>query len=455
MYERVSRRTFLRRSVGVAVLFVGVDLLPTVATRVRAAVAPVPQPQGARYYLYGLPATASSAQVEAGAEGGAVQPTTVATALVTRPVRSPDQAVLGLVELDQGPSDSAITVTNVASSSSAAMISGTIVLPGVSDRELVLVTPTFAADSSTLCLVLSVSELHDAREVTKLDPTSGMLISLQGGRWSTRHLVLYFDGRTGSFSGPYDLGDAPSLARVNVVADDKDLYIWTIQEPAALIRSGTATAAAISPRLAAYPLGSGTPRFAVDAAGPWPVNDEPTAALASGDICRLVEGAAIQVVSTDDGSVTTFPLPGFEVTAKPMVTMMEQRVDGLMFCSAPSIGRALIVDPRVSFEVVADLRYPIPAYASGAPASKVALSASGDRFYVPGDASQGGVVAYATSDGRQIGSFTTGRPFTAVVLLPSGNVLGLALDTPRVSLLTPDLQLVGETDIDLQVAAVI
>jgi len=202
-------------------------------------------------------------------------------------------------------------------------------------------------------------------------------------------------------------------------------------------------------------MGSGTPRLAVDAAGPWPVNDEPIVVLAGGDICRLVGGDAIQVISTHDGSVATFPIPGFEATAKPMFTTMELRADGLIFCSAPSIGRAIIADPQASCRIVTDLSYPVPQYASGAPASKVALSVSGDRFFVPGDASRGGVVAYATSDGNQVDAFTTGRPFSAIALLASGNVLGLALDAPRLSLLTSDLQLLAETDIDLQVAAVI
>jgi len=451
----LSRRRFLRRTVGVAALFVGADLLPSVTNRAIAMTSGSPA-VAARFYLYGLPTDGSAAQISSvGGEPSTLRPTAIATGLAARPVRSPDSGTLALVGLEQGQSDSAVTITYLDASSGAVAASGTVILPRVTDQDLILVEPTFAADSSTLCVVLAVSRVGVTQEFAKFDPVSGSIVTMRGGAWTTGHLLLFFDGTTGSFSGPYDLGDAPALARVNVVADKESLFVWSIQEPAALIRLKSADVGPPPVQLAAYPLHTQAARFTVVAPGPWPVNGEPTIVFATGGVGRLVNGSTLQVYSASDGSMATVALPGFDVTAKPMSTTMDQRPDGLVFLAAPSIGRAVLINPQAAFNVVATFAYPIPAYASGAPASKVALNPSGDTLYVVGQSSDGGIAAYDTSSGQRTTAFTTGRPFAALTLLPSGNLLGLALEAPRVTLLTPDLQLAAETDVDLQVAAII
>src|SRR5207249_7477894 len=67
----------------------------------------------------------------------------------------------------------------------------------------------------TCALPISVTTPTNRRMLPKLDPLTGNMRMVESVTWVSRHVLAYFDSRTGSFTGPFDLADAPSLAHVN------------------------------------------------------------------------------------------------------------------------------------------------------------------------------------------------------------------------------------------------
>lgn len=459
---KLSRRTLLRRAAGTGAALVFADALSPIAkagTLSSKATTRSNSPSSP-FFLFGA-RTADTAFSEPFVAMGdssdvAAAPVVVARPVAAIPIRSPDRTVLSIINLQQDASEAHLSVAFLDTGTGTVTRRGTIDLVAVSSDVTVLVTPAFSADSTTLCIVLSLTVPTDKRTIDKFNPLTGGTLSMTAATWVSHHAILYFDGDSGSFNGPFDLTDAPSLARVNAQANATDLFLWTIDEPAAVFRTKGRAAQPPVPRLSAFPLGSGTPHFTTPAPGPWPVNGEPTAILSTGDIGRLVYGKYLQIYTTTDGTARTIAVAQLDaVPAKPAAITMEARNDGLLLFAAPAIGRAALIDPRRSFQAVSTITFAIPYYATGGPTSKTALSDGSDAFYVLGGADSGGVVAYDVDSGMAKASFSTGQHFYGIQQLPSGELLAVAPSSPRLSLLDPSLKLIAHADVDMRVAALL
>jgi len=272
--------------------------------------------------------------------------------------------------------------------------------------------------------------------------------------WVSRHVLAYFDSRTGSFTGPFDLADAPSLAHVNVAANGKDLFLWTLTEPAAVMGTKENPGPAPVPQLSVFSLRSGKPRLKIDASEVWPVNDEPIAILGNGAVARLVYGRYIETYAPDTGRHTTVTIaPLAQDVERPARTTMQLRPDGLLFLANPALGVATVVDPARSFAVVSTVKSTPAAAPAGGPQSKAVLSADAKTVYTVGTAAGPGLSAYDVASGR-LQAATTARDYAAVYALPSGRLLAIASDNPRLSFFDSSLRQLGTEDTNLNVVEV-
>jgi hypothetical protein len=410
------------------------------------------------FFLYGLPAadpTLPAAVQVATVSGAGLGLTSIASELANVPIRSPDGTRLGLVFVAQDPekAGASVSVSYVDAKTGATTVTADLLLPDLPQGTSLLVTPTFAEDSTTLCLVLSVTTPSPTGPVRKSDPDTGLVLELQGAVWTSHHEIAFFDGTRATFAGPFDLADAPSLASVNVVATGKDLWLWTIDEPISIVKEKGSNAAAVT-RLSVFPLGSGQPRLVTPAPGPWPVNGEPVIPLANGQISRLVYGSDLQIYSSGDATAETVVLPQLFVGAKPSEPAMERRDDGTLFISTPVLGTALVVDPAHAFEVVRQVSYPVPLYAAGG--RQAALSPAGDALYVLGDYRTGGSLAcYDTASGNLRSSYRSGQQFSGLQLLESGDLVAVAPTSPKLGTFTPDLEPIDFADTDIDIVALL
>jgi hypothetical protein len=452
----LSRRSLLKRTAGAAVLLLGGELLSS-RRSVLGFTPSVAASDASTFFLFGLPTTdpAQPPFLQATtASGSQISLAPVATQLAAIPVKSPDQRLLGLVSIAED-TEIQLSVSFLDAGSGATTSQGTLDLVGVPQGTSLLITSSFAADSTTLCLILSITVPTPTGMITKPDPVTGGVLQLAGATWVSHHALVYFDGSTSAFTGPFDLADAPSLARVNVTASDTDVYVWTMDEPAAIFRMKGAEGPMPTPRLSVFPLGLGTPRVIVAAPDAWPVNGEPCLPLGSGQIARLVYGTDLEIYSAGDGTMTRFPIPPLaEIGAKPSAPTMELRENGTIFLSAPAIGRAVVVDPSKSFGVLANVSYRPPLYAAGAPSGKAALAAAGDLLYVLGDTQVGGVAAYNVISGLVQQSYTDDRHYSGLHILPSGNLVAVAPTSPRLTILSGTLASIAQMDPELDVVAV-
>ncbi|HXM54360.1 MAG TPA: hypothetical protein VOB72_03150 [Candidatus Dormibacteraeota bacterium] len=454
---RVTRRGLLAGSIGVAALAV----LPRLPYSTSAFAAGLPVgtagPLGGQAFVYGIPSPAAApgpslhaARPPVLQRAAAVTAAPIATELAALPVRSPDGSTLALTTVGESAGRAAVSVVLVDAASAAAVSQGTLTLRNFPEGALLLVTPTFAADSTTVALVLSISVPASRRTIRKLNPLTGELRDVATATWTSHHELAYFDRGTASFAGPFDLADAPSLARVTAIASASDLFLWSIDEAAA-IHPRVAI-----PRLAAYPLGSGRARFSVPAVGPWPVNGEPVAVLASGDVARLAYGRQVEVYSTRTGRATEVPIPELQgESAQPGAPAMEPRGDGTVFINNPAIGRAVVADPARSFAAVSTFTYPRPAAAIGGTESKAVLSGDGRTLYVLGGSQTGGLSAYDAATAKLVASYSHGEHYTGIYQLAGGTLLAISPTSPRLVFFSPSLEPTGTADTDLHVAAVV
>lgn len=455
----LTRRALLGRSVGAAVLLLGAEFIPgrrSLLDIVAAASTNTLPPS--TFFLYGLPvadpALPAAVQV-ATASGAGLGLTSIASELAAAPIRSPDGTRLALISVtqDTDKAGATVSVSYVDAKMGATTVTAVLVLPDLPQGTSLLVTPVFAEDSTTLCLVLSVTIPSPTGPIRKTDPDTGFVLQLDGAIWTSHHEIAFFDGVRASFAGPFDLDDAPALASVNVVATDKDLWLWTIDEPISIVKEKGSDAAPIA-RLSVFPLGSGQPRLVTAAPGPWPVNGEPLLPLATGEIARLVYGSDLQVYSSVDGTAETVVFPQLFVGAKPSEPTMERRDDGTLFISAPVLGTALIVDPGQEFEVVRQVSYPIPLYAAGG--RQAVLSPTGDALYVLGDYRIGGSLAcYDTASGKLRSSYRSGQQFSSLQLLGSGDLVAVGPTSPKLGTFTPDLEPIDFADTDIDIVALL
>src|SRR6266700_2719980 len=157
----ISRRSMLTGSIGAPALIASPDLFSI--ARARAAATPANDVHSA-FFMYGVPGPAP----RPGASIRAARPPTlraparvslrpVATQLARLPVISPDQTTLALVSVDAPAARTTVTLSLVDTASMAVVSGGILTMRDLPAGTLVLVTPVFAAGSTTVAVVLSIT----------------------------------------------------------------------------------------------------------------------------------------------------------------------------------------------------------------------------------------------------------------------------------------------------------
>jgi hypothetical protein len=163
----------------------------------------------------------------------------------------------------------------------------------------------------------------------------------------------------------------------------------------------------------------------------------------------------VQVSSAVTGEVSQVTIDALNVIrAKPSAVTMQSRPDGTVFITKPGIGRAIIADATDSFRVTAQVDFPVPAAALGAPSSKAVLSRSGETLYVLGGAKAGGLSAYDVATGALTASYSHGARYAGLYQLPAGTLLAVSAANPRLTFFSPALSPLGTADTSLQISAV-
>jgi hypothetical protein len=410
--------------------------------------------------LYGTPGSSpyhggsfAAAQAPKVRSSALPAPKSVAAKLASTPVSSPDQSAVALVTVNAVPAGAKVTLTLVDSATAVIEKQGSVSITGVPEGTNILATPVFAPGTTTIAVVLAITEPGATRMIRKIDPLTGGLVTLPGTTYTSHHALAYFDTSSGAFTGPFHLDNAPALALTTAAANGSDLFLWTTAEPQASPSTKGRGSPAPLPHISAFPLGSGQARFSVPAANPWPAS-EPVVTLPSGDIARLVNGRTVQVCSAKTGDLTQTTIAPLNVaTAKPSAITMQTRPDGTVFITKPGIGRAIIADPADSFRVKTEISFPVPTSPLGAPLSKAVLSASGDTLYVLGAAKTGGVSAYDVATGKLTASYSHGGGYSGLYLLPSGTLLAVSAANPRLTFYSSSLSPLGTAETSLQISA--
>jgi hypothetical protein len=380
-------------------------------------------------------------------------PVPVAVKLAAAPVSSPDQTVTALATVDMVSDGAKITLTLLDATSAAIAQQGSVTVTGVSRDANVLVTPVFAPDSAVVSMVLAVTTPVGRRLVSKAHPHTGSRVAQWVTVWKSHHVLAYFDQRSGGMTEPFHLSDEPSLALSTAAANSSDLLLWTTREPQPGDPAELRAQAPLS-RLSVFPLGSGKARLSGLAPAPWP-GGEPVTTLPTGDVARLAWGRQVQVCSARTAAVTQLEIPAFgQARAKPSAVTMQARPDGTVFMTKPGAGVALIADPADSFRVRTQIRFPVPASPLGAPWSKAVLSPTGETLYVLGPAATGGLRAYDVGSGKLAASYSEGRHYYGLHQLPSGDLLAVLPENPRLAFFSADLSPLGTADTDLHVSAI-
>ncbi|HSZ42660.1 MAG TPA: hypothetical protein VK817_22085 [Trebonia sp.] len=397
---------------------------------------------------------AVAAQSVAAQSASASAPAPVATGLATAPVASPDQAWLALATVAASSSGPVVTVSVMEKASATVAQKAVIALREIPSTASVLVTPVFSPDATMLSLVLGISVPGPKRQVSKRDPRGGGVTTISAPDWRSQHALAFFDRSTGAVSGPFYLGDEPSLALSTVVATASDLFVWTTPDPRATPRSKSHPVAPPLPAVSVFPVGEGKARLTVPSPAPWP-GGEPAMALPSGDAARFVNSRTLHVVAAKSGDLRQVAVaPLNEGRAKPSPIMMTPGPRESLFLAKPSIGRAVIVDPASEFAVRNDVSFAAPAKPFGGLTSKAVLSPSGEQLYVLGGAKSGGLAVYDVASGKITGAYGDGRQYSGLYLLPSGTVLAVSQENPRLAYFSPELSPLATADTGMYVSAV-
>jgi hypothetical protein len=411
-------------------------------------------------FVYGTPdldttpgASLVAAMCPASRAASPLAPVPLAMKLAAAPVSSPDRAVTALAAVDMAHDGAKITLTLLDATSAAVAHQGSVTVTGVPSDANVLVTPVFAADSPIVSLVLAITMPVGKRLMRKAHPRTGKLVTHLATTWRSHHALAYLDQHSRAMTGPFHLSDEPSLALSTAAANSSDLLLWTTREPQPSDPGEIRAQASLS-RLSMFPLGSGKARLSALAPAPWP-GGEPVATLPTGDIARLVWGRDVQVCSARTGQVTELGIPAFgQARAKPSAVTMQVRPDGMVFMTKPGSGVAVIADPADSFRTRTQIQFPVPAAPLGAPWSKAVLSPAGETLYVLGPAATGGLCAYQVGSGKLVASYSEGRPYYGLYQLPSGTLLAVRSENPRLAFFSSDLSPLGTADTNLHVSAV-
>jgi hypothetical protein len=454
----VSRRGVLAGGIGAGALLA----LPDLGFGGRLGARPgVSGGAGLRYaFLYGTPdldpapsGSLIAARCPGSQAAGPLTPVPVAVKLAAAPVSSPDQTATALATVDMVHDGATITLTLLDTTSAAVARQGSVTVTGVPGDANVLVTPVFAPGSAIVSLVLAITVPVGKRLVRKAEPRTGRPVTRWVTAWRSHHALAYFDQRTGAITGPFHLSDEPSLALSTAAANGSDLLLWTAREPQhgdpAEIRAQASLA-----RLSVFPLGSGTARMSMLAPAPWP-GGEPVVTLPTSDIARLVRGHDMQVCSARTGEVTELEISALgHVRAKPSAVTMQARADGTVFMTKPGAGVAVVANPAEEFRIKAQIQFPVPASPLGAPWSKAVLSPSGETLYVLGPEAAGGLCAYDVGSGKLAGSYSEGRQYAGLYQFPSGTLLAVRPENPRLAFFSSGLSPLGTAETNLYVSAV-
>jgi hypothetical protein len=163
----------------------------------------------------------------------------------------------------------------------------------------------------------------------------------------------------------------------------------------------------------------------------------------------------VQVCSARTGEITELGIAAFgHARAKPSAVTMQARSDGTVFMTKPGAGVAVIADPAEAFRTTAQIQFPLPATPLGAPWTKAVLSPAGDTCYVLGPAATGGISAYDVGSGKMAGSYSDGSQYAGLYQLPSGALLAVRPENPRLAFFSAGLSPLGTADTNLDVSAV-
>jgi len=379
-------------------------------------------------------------------------PVPVAVKLAAAPVSSPDQAVTALATVDMVHDGAKITLTLLDATGATVARQGSVTVTGVPGDAHVLVTPVFAPGSAIVSLVLAITVPVGKHLVRKAHPHTGKPDPRLATTWRSHHALAYFDQRSGATTGPFHLSDEPALALSTAAANGSDLLLWTTREPQPDDPVAVRAQASLS-RLSVFPLGSGKARLSTPVPAPWP-GGEPVATLPTGDVARLVRGRHVQVCSARTGEVTELEIPALRHgRAKPSAVTMQARPDGTVFMTKPGAGVAVIADAD-SFRTRTHIQFPVPASPLGAPWSKAVLSPAGETMYVLGPAATGGLCAYHVGSGKLAASYSEGRQYHGLYQLPSGGLLAVRPENPRLAFFSADLSPLATADTNLHVSAI-
>jgi hypothetical protein len=451
----VSRRAFLAGGAGVSMMVAFPDV--TFAGPTRAAAGPAAGSAAGRFFLYGTTEAGANAAVHgwrspARAGLSDLRPSTIATDLAALPVRSQDGATVAVSTVEMTGSGAVVTVTLMGTEATGTEASATVDLPGVPPDALVLVTPVFAAGSSTVAVVMAVSVPSYGGMFTK----SGLSTQVRSTSWTTSHQLAYLDRACLKVTGPFDLGNTPSMAWTDTVADANNLYVWTMREPAASGATKANPLLVSPPQLMAFPLGSGKPGLSLRSSGAWPSGRQGLV-LKSADVVRLVDGRDLEVFSPKSGKLTRVAVSSLDIaTAKPGATNVHLRPDGTLVVANAAMGRAVVVDPEASYATTQVINYARPAIPLGGPDAKTALSADGTVLFTLGAADAGGVNAYDIATGSLLSAYSNGAHYAGIYRLPSGSLLAVnGLDPkPQLSFFSESLASLGSSATNMYVSEV-
>jgi len=453
----LSRREVLAGGMGAGALLALPDLSSGASSGARSVVS---GHAAARYaFVYGtpdldqVPSGSLAAAMYPPPRAASTRPVPVATKLAAAPVSSPDQAVTALAAVDMVHDGAKITLRLLDATGATVARQGSVTVTGVPGDAHVLVTPVFAPGSAIVSLVLAITVPVGKHVVRKGHPHTGHPVPRVATAWRSHHALAYFDQRSGAMTGPFHLSDEPSLALSTAAANGSDLLLWTTREPQPDDPAAIRAQASLS-RLSVFPLGSGKARLSTSAPAPWP-GGEPVVTLPTGDVARLVRGRHVQVCSARTGEVTELEIPALrQGRAKPSAVTMQARPDGTVFMTKPGAGVAVLADAADSFRTKTHIQFPVPASPLGAPWSKAVLSPAGETMYVLGPAATGGLCAYHMGSGKLAASYSEGRQYHGLYQLPSGALLAVRPENPRLAFFSADLSPLGTADTNLHVSAI-
>ncbi|MHB1611199.1 MAG: NHL repeat-containing protein, partial [Sulfobacillus sp.] len=189
--------------------------------------------------------------------------------------------------------------------------------------------------------------------------------------------------------------------------------------------------------------------------GPWPVNNEPTAVLASGDVVRLGEGRTLYVYSTVTGKATVYPIPELgKPTAKAGQSTLTVTSRDNVVVSSASLGRVVVLTQAGGgFTTTSVVSYQRSRYLGG-PVRKTALSGNANTVYVLGGPKADGITAYDIKTGEVKATTEQPTQYVGVSVLPSQEVLAVDPTVPAITVLTPDLKIVASVKMPIPVVEV-